>query len=154
MLSFVRCLVTWVGLVLSATQFGKNHSPSGLCPSHSGLAEAGATVSPGTVVLSDLMTMEMCPTLNLLPAALVATRVVSFPAEDVFTCDVGSKSVAAELPEHGVGMFLGHTPGFVVGRCSTSGDAGHVTYSSCNVSPVHTGVIVGNLLQFLPPAAK
>jgi len=94
-----------------------------------------------------LMTMEMCPTLNLLPAALVATRVVSFPAEDVFTCDVGSKSCLSMA-------WVGHTPGFVVGRCSTSGDAGHVTYSSCNVSPVHTGVIIGNLLQFLPPAAK
>lgn len=72
------------------------------------------TVSPGTVVLADCTTMDLCPTLPLVPAAVVATRVISHPAAGVFTCDVGSKGIAAEIPkEHGVGMFVGHTPGCV-----------------------------------------
>lgn len=76
-------------------------------------ADHHATVSPGTVVLSDLMTMQLCPTLDLLPAAVVATHVVSHPGEGLFTVDVGSKGLAAEMPEYGVGMFVGHTPEYV-----------------------------------------
>ena len=36
------------------------------------------------------------PDVSLTPAALVASRIISHPADDVVTCDAGSKSVAAE----------------------------------------------------------
>jgi D-serine deaminase-like pyridoxal phosphate-dependent protein len=54
------------------------------------------TVSPGTVVFHDLRSKEENPGLELLPAALVLARVISHPRERHFTCDAGSKALAAE----------------------------------------------------------
>ena len=53
-------------------------------------------ISPGTVVLHDGRSEEENPDLDLVPAALLLTRVVSHPMPDVATCDAGSKSIAAE----------------------------------------------------------
>ena len=53
-------------------------------------------VSPGTVVYHDLRCEEEDPTIGLVPAALVLTRVVSHPGPEHVTCDAGSKSLAAE----------------------------------------------------------
>ncbi len=53
-------------------------------------------VSPGTVVFHDLRTERENPDVELVPAAFVLARVVSHPADDIVTCDAGSKSIAAE----------------------------------------------------------
>ncbi|MGC6487485.1 MAG: alanine racemase [Planctomycetota bacterium] len=53
-------------------------------------------VSPGTVVFHDARSELENPDVQLVPAALVLSRVISHPAADVVTCDAGSKSVAAE----------------------------------------------------------
>lgn len=53
-------------------------------------------ISPGTVVFHDARSELENPDVSLTPAALVAARVVSHPADDVVTCDAGSKSVAAD----------------------------------------------------------
>ena len=53
-------------------------------------------VSPGTVVFHDLRSEEENPDLDLVPAAVLATRVISHPTADLATCDAGSKSIAAE----------------------------------------------------------
>ena len=53
-------------------------------------------VSPGTVVFHDLRSEQEIEDLDLLPAAVVLSRVVSHPAADIVTCDAGSKSIAAE----------------------------------------------------------
>jgi len=53
-------------------------------------------VSPGTVVFHDARTQLENPDVSLVPAALLLSRVVSHPADDIVTCDAGSKSVAAE----------------------------------------------------------
>lgn len=53
-------------------------------------------ISPGTVVFCDVMTQTIVPEAELQPAAIVATRVVSRPAENIATCDAGSKAIAAE----------------------------------------------------------
>jgi D-serine deaminase-like pyridoxal phosphate-dependent protein len=53
-------------------------------------------LSPGTVVFHDLRSEEESEGLHLLPAALLLSRVVSHPREDIVTCDAGSKSIAAE----------------------------------------------------------
>ncbi len=64
-------------------------------------------ISPGTVVFHDYRYDELLDDLELLPAALVLTRVVSHPRQGVVTCDAGSKSVAAECGDP-VAFALGH----------------------------------------------
>jgi len=62
-------------------------------------AELQATkhrISPGTVVLHDLRTEQEIEELELTPAALIFSRVVSHPEADRATCDAGSKALAAE----------------------------------------------------------
>jgi D-serine deaminase-like pyridoxal phosphate-dependent protein len=53
-------------------------------------------VSPGTVVLHDVRSEECDPTLGLVPAALVLSRVVSRPRRGRATCDAGSKALGAD----------------------------------------------------------
>ena len=53
-------------------------------------------VSPGTVVFHDQRSEVENPDVELEPAALVLSRIISHPAADVATCDAGSKSLAAE----------------------------------------------------------
>lgn len=60
------------------------------------LGDTTHRISPGTVVLHDFTSQEMKLRTDLRPAAVVMTRVVSQPADDVVTCDAGSKSIAAE----------------------------------------------------------
>lgn len=58
-------------------------------------------VSPGAAFYGDLNTIFQLPSeYGFSPAALVATRVVSHPRADLFTCDAGLKAVAgfAGLP--------------------------------------------------------
>jgi len=64
-------------------------------------------VSPGTVVLHDLRSLEEAPDLELVPAALVLSRVVSHPRPGRVTCDAGSKALAAEAGDP-VALALGH----------------------------------------------
>ncbi|MEM7406474.1 MAG: alanine racemase [Pseudomonadota bacterium] len=64
-------------------------------------------VSPGTVVFHDFQSDSNLSDLDLMPAALILSRVISHPAPDIATCDAGSKSVAAEA---------GHPVAFVLGR--------------------------------------
>ena len=64
-------------------------------------------VSPGTVVYHDLRSEQENPDLELVPAAVVLTRIVSHPAGDVVTCDAGSKSIAAEAGDP-CAFVLGH----------------------------------------------
>lgn len=54
-------------------------------------------VSPGTVVLADLRTLEQVPELGLRPAALVLARVVSRPRAGRVTCDAGSKALSPDV---------------------------------------------------------
>ena len=64
-------------------------------------------ISPGTVVYHDLRTEQENPDLDLQPAALVLTRVVSHPNATTATCDAGSKSIAAEAGDP-CAHVLGH----------------------------------------------
>lgn len=78
--------------------------------SYSGFAELDGTIhrlSPGTVVYHDLLTEQENPQLDLVPAALVFSRVVSRPRADVVTCDAGSKALAAEAGDP-CAFVLGH----------------------------------------------
>ena len=64
-------------------------------------------VSPGTVVYHDVRSAEQNPGLDLQPAALVFTRVVSHAGDGRVTCDAGSKSIAADAGDP-VARVLGH----------------------------------------------
>jgi D-serine deaminase-like pyridoxal phosphate-dependent protein len=57
--------------------------------------EEGVFLSPGTVFLWDWGYSKFSD-LPLVPAALVLTRVVSHPAEGLFTIDVGNKAIASD----------------------------------------------------------
>jgi D-serine deaminase-like pyridoxal phosphate-dependent protein len=61
--------------------------------------------SPGTCVFWDAGYAAKCPDLDFLPAALVFTRVISKPAGNRLTVDLGHKSIAAENPHPRV-IFL------------------------------------------------
>jgi D-serine deaminase-like pyridoxal phosphate-dependent protein len=54
-------------------------------------------VSPGTVVYCDATSLAQLPRpYGYKPAALVMARVVSYPAENIVTCDAGHKTVSAD----------------------------------------------------------
>ena len=66
---------------------------------HSGLVGTlRHTVSPGTVVLHDVISQRMpeIARLGLEPAAAVLAHVVSQPTDDIFTLNAGNKSVSAD----------------------------------------------------------
>ena len=65
-------------------------------------------VSPGTVVFHDLRTELENPNLELLPAALLFSRVISHPSPGRITLDAGSKSLAADSGDP-CALVLGHT---------------------------------------------
>jgi D-serine deaminase-like pyridoxal phosphate-dependent protein len=54
-------------------------------------------LSPGTTVLWDYGYSQQYPDLNYLYAALVLTRVVSKPANNLLCLDLGHKAVASEM---------------------------------------------------------
>ncbi len=64
-------------------------------------------VSPGTVVFHDWRSERENPGLDLTPAAVLFTRVISRPRHGLATCDAGSKSVAAE-GDHACALVIGH----------------------------------------------
>jgi len=73
----------------------------------SALSSTVHRVSPGTVVFHDLRSEQDHDDLDLLPAAVVFSRVVSHPRPGHFTCDAGSKSIAAEAGDP-CAFALGH----------------------------------------------
>ncbi len=78
--------------------------------SHPGLQDLAHPVhrvSPGTVVFHDAFSDDLLQDVELQPAAVVFTRVVSCPAPGLVTCDAGSKSIAAEAGDP-VAFVLGH----------------------------------------------
>ena len=72
-------------------------SPTFPCHAHA----AGHYLSPGTVFQWDWGYYTSYPDLPFLPAAVILTRVVSRPAEGVFTLDAGSKAISADYPARG-----------------------------------------------------
>ena len=70
------------------------------------LNETRHRVSPGTVVYHDTRSARLAE-LDLVPAALVLSRVISRPKPGRITCDAGSKAIAAEAGNPCVEV-LGH----------------------------------------------
>lgn len=63
-------------------------------------------LSPGTIFLSDYTYYRNIPDLEITPAALLISRVISHPAENIFTIDLGHKGISAD-PKDVRGFLLG-----------------------------------------------
>jgi D-serine deaminase-like pyridoxal phosphate-dependent protein len=72
-----------------------------------GIAGTRHRVSPGTVTFHDFRYEQEIEEIDLLPGAVVVSRIVSRPAADIATCDAGSKAIAAEAGDP-CAYVLGH----------------------------------------------
>ena len=68
----------------------------------------GVYLSPGTLFVSDSGYHKSFPDIAVTPAAAVLTRVVSHPAEGLFTLDTGVKAVSADANPRGVLVGMEH----------------------------------------------
>jgi len=71
---------------------------TGSFPIYARKQDPGLEVSPGTCVFNDAGYTEAFPDLAFPPAALLLTRVISRPAADRVTLDLGYKAVASDPP--------------------------------------------------------
>ncbi|MDO4739784.1 MAG: D-TA family PLP-dependent enzyme [Eubacteriales bacterium] len=73
-------------------------TPTFPCHAH----EEGVFLSPGTLFVSDHGYCSSFPDIAVQPAAAVLARVVSHPAEGLFTIDAGVKAISADASPRGV----------------------------------------------------
>jgi D-serine deaminase-like pyridoxal phosphate-dependent protein len=113
----------------------------GLARSHEGLASGRwrATVSPGTIVLSDGRSAPAHDDLGLRQAALVLARVIS-RGVDRITMDAGSKAIA---PDYTPSCRLPDWPGIEPGRASEE-------HLPCTVPPGSDAPAPGELVWLIP----
>lgn len=78
-------------------------------PCYAEMPDPGIELCPGTCVLHDSGYGTSFPDLPFQPAAAVVTRVVSRPAHDRMTLDIGNKAVAADPPK-GARVFFPDLP--------------------------------------------
>lgn len=71
---------------------------TGSFPVYAAKSNPEIELSPGTLVFNDMGYTRMFPDLNFPPATVLLTRVVSRPAPDRLTLDVGNKAVASDQP--------------------------------------------------------
>ena len=69
-------------------------------PCHAGMEDV--FLSPGTLFVSDAGYHKNYPDIAVTPAAAVLTRVISHPADGLFTLDTGTKAVSADADPRGV----------------------------------------------------
>ena len=74
-------------------------------PIHAARNDPLIELSPGTTVFHDAGSVHNYPDLHFTPAALVLTRVISLPGENLVTFDVGSKGIASDPPVQKRAMF-------------------------------------------------
>lgn len=67
----------------------------------------GIWYSPGTIFVGDKGFSDLCPELDMIPGAAILCRVLSHPAEGLFTVDVGTKGIASEMPLQERGRIAG-----------------------------------------------
>ncbi len=78
-------------------------------PCYAAMNDPAIELCPGTSVLHDAGYGNVFPDLPFAPAAAVVTRVVSRPAPDRMTLDIGNKAVAAD-PPRGARIYLPDLP--------------------------------------------
>ncbi len=97
-------------------------------------------LSPGTVFLADYRYAEDLADLELTPAVAIMTRVVSHPADGLFTIDLGSKGISQDMP--GRGVLLG-----VPGAAALFQSEEHWVYQMENGAPPPD---IGTVLYVIP----
>ncbi|WP_010582470.1 D-TA family PLP-dependent enzyme [Schlesneria paludicola] len=78
---------------------------TGSFPIFAKIADPVIELAPGTCVFHDFGYDTIFPDMDFKPAVVMLTRVVSRPASDRVTCDLGSKSVASDPPKGTRVMF-------------------------------------------------
>jgi D-serine deaminase-like pyridoxal phosphate-dependent protein len=78
-------------------------------PCYAAMSDPTIELCPGTCVFHDAGYGTNFPDLPFSPAAAVVTRVISRPAADRVTLDIGNKAVAAD-PPRGSRMFIPELP--------------------------------------------
>ena len=71
---------------------------TGSFPVFAKINDPAIELSPGTCVFHDAGYGEMFPDLDFKPAQMILTRVISRPAEDLVTLDLGYKACASDRP--------------------------------------------------------
>jgi D-serine deaminase-like pyridoxal phosphate-dependent protein len=71
---------------------------TGSFPVFAQIDDAAIELSPGTCVFHDAGYGEMFPDLDFAPAQMILTRVISRPADDLMTLDLGYKACASDRP--------------------------------------------------------
>lgn len=66
------------------------------------MSQRDVYLSPGTIFLLDARYMLDLTDLPMVPAAMLLTRVISHPAEGLFTLDLGSKAISTDMGERGL----------------------------------------------------
>ncbi len=72
---------------------------TGSFPIFAQLKDSAIELAPGTCVFHDSGYGTIFPDMDFQPAVAMLTRVISRPAPDLVTCDLGSKSVASDPPK-------------------------------------------------------
>ncbi|MEK6260806.1 MAG: D-TA family PLP-dependent enzyme [Planctomycetota bacterium] len=71
---------------------------TGSFPVYAAMTDPAIELAPGTCVFHDTGYGESFPDMSFEPAVVMLTRVISRPAPDRLTCDLGNKSVASDPP--------------------------------------------------------
>ena len=71
---------------------------TGSFPVFAKIDDPSIELSPGTCVFHDIGYSELFPDLEFVPAQMILTRVISRPADDLMTLDLGYKACAADRP--------------------------------------------------------
>ena len=71
---------------------------TGSFPVYAAMSDPAIELAPGTCVFHDTGYGESFPDMSFEPAVVMLTRVISRPAPDRVTCDLGNKSVASDPP--------------------------------------------------------
>jgi D-serine deaminase-like pyridoxal phosphate-dependent protein len=71
---------------------------TGSFPVYAAMNDPAIELAPGTCVFHDTGYGESFPDMDFEPAVVMLTRVISRPAPDRLTCDLGNKSVASDPP--------------------------------------------------------
>lgn len=116
-------------------------------PFHAG--RDGVETSPGTTLLWDAGYGKLFPEMEFLPAAVLLTRIISKPEENILCLDLGHKSVAPEMPFPRVKFFE-------IPDCTQKGQSEeHLVLECKNSEKYHVGEVAYAIpIHICPTVAK
>lgn len=97
-------------------------------------------LSPGTVLLWDARYGSNFPEMDFLPAAVLLSRVISHPADNIFCLDLGHKAIAPEMDFPRVALMG-------LESCRQTGQSEEHLVLRC---PADSGLTVGQVIYGIP----